>query len=110
MNIAMMNTTDDGISHARFCSFKGKCCTDSGKLNAATFRPSKIPNKNAIAVTGATTYAGLLKYFHKKLSKMTTIAGGYIALKTGTDTAISLVKPKFEIMNEKPTKIKTKIL
>ena len=33
-----------------------------------------------------------------------------MALNTGTDTAINLVKPKFEITNAKPTKINTHAL
>ena len=105
----MTKTTSDGISQAKFCSFSGKCCTKFGRIcvKPATFKPSITPNNNAIAVTGPTTRDGTFQNFQKKLSMMTTIAGGYIAVNTGTDTVMSLVKPRFDISNEKATKINT---
>ena len=68
----------EGISHARFCAFKGEFWIAVGKISAklVTFMPSIMPKKNAIAVTGAITTEGLLNFFQKKLSTITTIAGG----------------------------------
>lgn len=74
----MTSTTKDGINHAKFCSLSGKCCTNDGSASVkpAVFKPSIIPNKNEHAVTGPTTLDGFFQNFQKKLSIITTIAGG----------------------------------
>ena len=68
----------DGINHARFCASSGNCDKKPGTrlLKLDAFKPSKTPKTSATAVTGITINDGRLKNFHKKLRRITTIAGG----------------------------------
>lgn len=73
-----MSKIKDGRNQAKFCSLNGRFSKKLGRisLKLVILIASIIPNKNAIAVTGAITCEGFFQNFQEKLSRMTTIAGG----------------------------------